>query len=114
MVCPQNGTAVLKGLNKKKRDGIITEEYSCIQDEDCLSRDNCKSSSIGLCIFHQHPTQRPPLREPDTIGMLYKVRYLIGPMVYIQTYIFNHLYQQYLVLLTMVPRNRDMAIEQQQ
>ena len=27
-------------------------------------------------------------------------------MVYIKNYIFNHFYQQYLVLLTMVPRNR--------
>ena len=27
-------------------------------------------------------------------------------MVYIKTYIFNHFHQQYLVLLTMVPRNR--------
>ena len=26
-------------------------------------------------------------------------------MVYIKTYIFNHFYYQYLVLLTMVPRN---------
>ena len=26
-------------------------------------------------------------------------------MVYIKTYVFNHLYQQYLVLLTMVSRN---------
>ena len=26
-------------------------------------------------------------------------------MVYIKTYIFNHFYKQYLVLLTMVPRN---------
>ena len=26
-------------------------------------------------------------------------------MVYIKTYIFNHVYRQYLVLLTMVPRN---------
>ena len=26
-------------------------------------------------------------------------------MVYIKTYIFNHFYQQYLVLLTIVPRN---------
>ena len=26
-------------------------------------------------------------------------------MVYIKTYIFNHFYEQYLVLLTMVPRN---------
>ena len=30
---------------------------------------------------------------------------LIGPMVYIKIYIFTNFYQQYLVLLTMVPRD---------
>ena len=30
-------------------------------------------------------------------------------MVYIKTHIFNHFYQQYLVLLTMAPRNRSSA-----
>ena len=29
----------------------------------------------------------------------------MGPVVYIKTYIFNHFYLQYLVLLTMFPRN---------
>ena len=28
----------------------------------------------------------------------------MGPMVYIKTYTFNHFYEKYLVLLTMVPR----------
>ena len=31
--------------------------------------------------------------------------WLTGPMVYIKTYIFNHCYEQCLVLLTMAPRN---------
>ena len=31
---------------------------------------------------------------------------LIGPMVHMKTYIFNHFYQHYLVLFTMVLRNR--------
>ena len=35
----------------------------------------------------------------------YEGPHLIGPMVYMKTYIFNHFYEQYLVLLTMVPRN---------
>ena len=35
---------------------------------------------------------------------------LIGPMVYIKTYIFDHFYPQYLVLLTMAPRNIDVDI----
>ena len=30
---------------------------------------------------------------------------LLGPMVYTKTYIFNHFYRHYLVLLSMVPRN---------
>ena len=30
---------------------------------------------------------------------------MIGPMVYIKNYIFSHFFQDYLVLLTMVPRN---------
>ena len=29
----------------------------------------------------------------------------MGHVVYIKTYIFNHLYSQFLVLLTIVPRN---------
>ena len=31
--------------------------------------------------------------------------WLIGPMLYMKTYTFNHFYRQYLVLSTMVPRN---------
>ena len=31
-------------------------------------------------------------------------------MVYTKTYIFNHFYYQYLVLLTMVPRNRQRSL----
>ena len=30
----------------------------------------------------------------------------MGPVVYTKNYKFNHFYHQYLVLLTMVPRNR--------
>ena len=33
-------------------------------------------------------------------------------MVYIKNYIFNHFYQQYLVLLTMVPRNSTLSVPQ--
>ena len=33
------------------------------------------------------------------------VHTLVGPMVYMKTYIFDHFYSQYLVLLTMVPLN---------
>ena len=35
---------------------------------------------------------------------------LIGPMVYLITYIFNHFYQPYSVLLTMVPRNSHLLV----
>ena len=35
---------------------------------------------------------------------------LIGPMVYIKTYIFHHFYRQYLVLLTRVPRNTSYLV----
>ena len=38
----------------------------------------------------------------------YRGLYLIGPMVYIENYIFNHFYRQHLVLLTMVPRNSNI------
>ena len=38
-------------------------------------------------------------------GTIVNTRYLVGPMVYIKNYILNHFYNEYLVLLTMVPRN---------
>ena len=34
----------------------------------------------------------------------------MGPVVYIKTYIFDHFYKQYLVLLTMAPRNTAMSV----
>ena len=36
--------------------------------------------------------------------------YLIGPTVHTKTHIFRYLYKQYLVLLTMVPRNSQDSV----
>ena len=44
------------------------------------------------------------------LSVYYGGPYLIGPMVHMKTYILNHFYKQYyLVLLTMAPRNRRFA-----
>ena len=43
-----------------------------------------------------------------TAGIYYGGPQLIGPVVYIKTYIFNHFYLQNLVLLTMPPRTQQL------
>ena len=38
-------------------------------------------------------------------GAIVNTWYLVGPMVHTKTYVLNYFYCEYLVLLTMVPRN---------
>ena len=61
----------------------------------------------SACFFLSpcHYLSWPYSCSPFQYELYYGGPQLIGPMVYIKTYIFNHFHYQYLVLLTMAPRN---------
>ena len=90
----------------------IYETRGCTQDvpwrpqADIVEPVSVVHASWGLCPCHSLSTNKPKLyRKLLLRGTILNTRYQVGPMVYLKIYIFNHFYSQYLVLLTMVPRN---------
>ena len=53
------------------------------------------------------------LRKAASHTWCYGGPQLVGPVVYFKTYVFNHFYRQYWVLLTMVPRYSCLIPQQQ-
>ena len=76
---------------------------ACSYTHHPVSRNDVRKAFQGGRYKQGLTQKKGAAREGGTITGDHS-QYQVGPMVYIKTYVFNHFYWQYLVLLTMAPR----------